>query len=123
MQSRRKVLAILAAPSAGLAAEKAVKMVHKQPLPEPFSGWEARYVEVRFPGGLASVAHRHPGFLLGYVVEGEFRFAINGEPPRVLRAGEAFYEPPGANHTIGESASPARPARILAIIVAPVGKE
>jgi quercetin dioxygenase-like cupin family protein len=57
---------------------------------------------------------------LGFVIDGEFQFAINGEDPRVLRAGDAFYEPPGANHTVGESASHATAARILAIIVAPV---
>lgn len=40
-----------------------------------------------------------------------------------LAAGQAFYEPPGANHTAGDSANPQRAARILAIIIAPVEKK
>ena len=103
-------------------AEVTSRTVHRQPLPEPFAGWEARFVEVLFPAAEVSEPHRHPGFVLGYVIDGEFRFAINGESPRVLRAGEAFYEPPGAYHTVGESASRVRAARILAIIVAPEHK-
>jgi len=93
--------------------------VHRQPLPEPFVGWEARFVAVQFPAGVRSLPHRHPGFVLGYVIEGQFRFAINGETPSVLMAGDAFYEPPGADHTVGESASASQTAKILAIIVAP----
>jgi quercetin dioxygenase-like cupin family protein len=125
MQNRRTLLTALAAASVGLAEPKKVesKTVHTQPLPEPFSGWEARFAEVRIPAGLPSTPHHHPGFVLGYVLDGEFRFAINGEPPKVLPAGQAFYEPPGATHTTGESASHSRPARILAIIVAPAGKQ
>jgi quercetin dioxygenase-like cupin family protein len=94
--------------------------IRKQPLPAPFSGWEARFVVVQFPAGVRSLPHRHAGFVLGYVFEGEFRFALNGEPPSVLTAGSAFYEPPGAEHSVGESAGARQPARILAIIIAPV---
>jgi quercetin dioxygenase-like cupin family protein len=97
--------------------------IRRQPLPQPFTGWEARFVEVNFPAGVRSVAHKHPGFVLGYVTEGEFRFGLNDETPSVLAAGQAFYEPPGANHTAGDSANPQRAARILAIIIAPVEKK
>lgn len=98
-----------------------VRTVHNQLLPKPFSGWEARFVEVQFPAGVKSTPHRHPGFVLGYVLEGAFLFGLNGEAPRILRAGEAFYEPPGAHHTAGESAGDSA-ARILAIIIAPLGQ-
>ena len=114
--------ASMAADAQNGEAEIKASTIHTQPLPEPFSGWEARFVSVQFPPGVKSTPHHHPGFVLGYVIEGEFRFAINSEAPRVLRAGEAFYEPPGANHTVGESASARRAARILAIIVAPADK-
>ena len=39
-------------------------------LPPAAAGWEARFVEVNFPAGVPSVAHKHPGFVLGYVTEG-----------------------------------------------------
>jgi|SRR5580704_7758944 quercetin dioxygenase-like cupin family protein len=129
MIDRRGLLSLLssAAVSVAAAAQNAeteiqANTIHTQALPEPFSGWEARFVAVQFPAGVKSTPHHHPGFVLGYVIEGELRFAINGEAPRVLRAGEAFYEPPGANHRVGESESTRRAARILAIIIAPTGK-
>jgi quercetin dioxygenase-like cupin family protein len=40
----------------------------------------------------------------------------------VVKAGEAFYEPPGAVHSTSASASPDRPVKLLAIIVAEPGK-
>ena len=39
--------------------------------------------------------HRHPGPVYGYMVEGEMRFELEGDPPRVIRAGETFWEPGG----------------------------
>src|SRR5262249_55895551 len=39
---------------------------------------------------------RHPGGpSFGYVLEGEMVFELQGEPPRVVKAGEAFWEPGG----------------------------
>ena len=43
------------------------------------------YPPHRLPGG--------PGF--GYMIDGEMLFEIEGEPPRVLRAGDAFWGPGG----------------------------
>lgn len=64
--------------------------------------------------------HSHKGFVLGYVIDGAFSFAIDGQPARVLQAGEAFYEPPGAHHTVSASADARRSAHVLAIIVSEV---
>jgi hypothetical protein len=38
-------------------------------------------------------AHRHSGPAFGFVLAGEMVFELEGEPARVLRAGEAFWEP------------------------------
>lgn len=40
-------------------------------------------------------AHRHPGAVYGYMIEGEMLFELEDEPPRVVRAGENFWEPGG----------------------------
>ncbi|WP_344646991.1 cupin domain-containing protein [Cryptosporangium japonicum] len=51
---------------------------------------------IEYPAGHPGAApHRHPGPAFGYVLEGEMRFEIEGEPERVVRAGEAFWEPGG----------------------------
>jgi quercetin dioxygenase-like cupin family protein len=99
-----------------------VREVGKQALGRPFAGMEASLVEVSYPPGGRSAEHRHPGFIVGYVLEGRIRFAINHEPPRVLGPGEMFYEPTGALHSTSENAQPDQPAKILAFIVAPSGR-
>jgi quercetin dioxygenase-like cupin family protein len=47
------------------------------------------------PGDPGTPPHRHSGPVFGYMLEGEMRFEIEGEPERVIRAGEAFWEPGG----------------------------
>ena len=47
------------------------------------------------PGDRGAPPHRHSGPAFGYVVEGEMRFELEGEPERIVRAGEAFWEPGG----------------------------
>jgi quercetin dioxygenase-like cupin family protein len=48
------------------------------------------------PGSAGAPPHRHPGGpSFGYVLEGEMLFELEGEAPRVIKAGEAFWEPGG----------------------------
>ncbi len=48
------------------------------------------------PGDRGAPPHRHPGGpCFGYVLEGEMLFELEGEAPRVITAGEAFWEPGG----------------------------
>ena len=39
--------------------------------------------------------HRHSGPVFGYVLEGRILFELEGEEPREIAAGEAFWEPGG----------------------------
>src|SRR3954452_10095166 len=60
------------------------------------AGAHAMNVVVEFPpGDPGSPPHRHSGPCFGYVVDGEMMFELEGEPARVVRAGEAFWEPGG----------------------------
>jgi Cupin domain len=47
------------------------------------------------PGDPGTPPHRHSGPCFGYVLEGEMVFELEGEPARVVRAGETFWEPGG----------------------------
>jgi quercetin dioxygenase-like cupin family protein len=47
------------------------------------------------PGSPGTPPHRHSGPVFGYMLEGEMIFELEGEPERVIRAGEAFWEPGG----------------------------
>jgi quercetin dioxygenase-like cupin family protein len=109
----------LAASSAGTAQAAAnhATTIHRQALPPPFDGWEAEFVAVTMEPGPGFAPLRHPGFVLGYVIDGEFRFGLEGEAERVLSAGSAFYEPPGSHHRVSASSSATHSTRILAIII------
>uniref|UniRef100_UPI003F4930B8 cupin domain-containing protein n=1 Tax=Actinomadura sp. CA-154981 TaxID=3240037 RepID=UPI003F4930B8 len=61
------------------------------------------------PGSPGTPPHRHAGPVFGYMTEGEMIFELEGEPERVIRKGEAFWEPGGdvihyqaANNLAGE---------------------
>ncbi|HEX2890793.1 cupin domain-containing protein [Vineibacter terrae] len=74
------------------------------------------------PGG-ASAAHRHADSaeIFAYVVQGAVRSKVNDGPETVYKAGQFWYEPPGARHGVSANASTTEPARILAVIVASDG--
>ena len=68
-----------------------------------------------------SPGHRHPGSVYVYVTEGTARLGLAGEPAREVQAGESFFEPVGAIHTVGESASPTEQAKAIAGMIVPDG--
>ncbi|MBI0296116.1 cupin domain-containing protein [Streptomyces sp. PRKS01-29] len=47
------------------------------------------------PGHPGTPPHRHSGPCYGYVTEGAIRFELEGEPERVIKAGETLFEPGG----------------------------
>jgi len=126
MQNRRQFLGIAAASllPIGLDAQASGPQpdgeLARHALTEPLEGFDAVLVERNFPPG-SGRAHRHPGVVLGYVVEGQLRFAINDEPEQVVSAGGTFFEPIGAVHTTNGSASPDAPVRVLVFMVVPKG--
>ena len=105
------------------AAPQPAGELARHALTGPFEGFEAVLTQVTLPPGqpgASSRAHRHTGFVLGYVLEGQLRFAINNEPERVVRAGSTFFEPIGALHSTN-SATPDAQVRFLAFLVVPKG--
>ena len=84
-------------------------------------GFDAVLVEMNFPAGFSAPEHRHPGFILGYVVDGQMRFGINHEPDQIVPAGGTFFEPSGALHTAFGTASADAPVRCLVFLVVPTG--
>ena len=93
----------------------------RYPLTGPLEGFDAVLVELNFGPGVSAPAHRHPGFVLGYVVNGQMRSAINHEADQIVPAGGTFFEPSGALHTTFGSARADAPVRIVAFLVVPTG--
>lgn len=78
----------------------------------------ATAVEVTLEPGQAGVPHRHPGPAFGYVLEGEYEWAIDDQPARVLKAGETFYEPTGCLHRVTRNPGKVK-MRMLAWVLHP----
>ena len=129
MQNRRTFLGIAAASllpavtDAQAPAPRPAAELARHPLTGPLEGFEAVLVELNIPPGARSAGpgHRHPGPVLGYIVEGQMRFAIDNEPDQIVPAGGTFFEPSGALHTAFGSARPDAPARALVFLVVPNG--
>lgn len=69
-----------------------------QEVEPPFvpAGAHAMTVVIEYPpGDPGAPPHRHPGPAFGYVLEGEMLMELEGQPPRPIPAGEAFWEPGG----------------------------
>jgi quercetin dioxygenase-like cupin family protein len=56
--------------------------------------------------------------VLGYVLEGEYEWAIDDNESKVLKAGETFYEPAGCLHRVSKNPGKAK-ARVLAWVIHP----
>lgn len=96
--------------------------VFRQDLPDlTMEGWEVTVSYVDYAPGRVGAPHRHPGFVLVYVLEGTVMTRISGQEQRTYSAGEMFFEPPGSTHEVGRNASDTQPARLLAMIFAKKG--
>lgn len=94
-----------------------VTAVLTQVLPDLAREMRVRVTE-RDPGS-ASTPHRHPGHhTFGYVLEGTYEVQIDNGPVQQLRAGEAFYEPPGSLHAVSRNPSKDQRTRYLIFQVA-----
>jgi quercetin dioxygenase-like cupin family protein len=108
----------LAGGSASAQEQEQVKVVFRHALPNA-QGKSMVAVLVSYPPGAKSQAHHHApsSFIYAYVLSGTIRSQVEGEPAKVYKVGEGFYEEPGSHHTVSENASDKDPASMLAILV------
>ena len=97
--------------------------VFKHDLPNvTMDDWEVTVSHVDYAPGRVGAPHRHPGFVLAYVLEGAVVARISGQgDEKTYAAGQMFYEQPGATHEVSKNASQTQPARLLAMIFAKKG--
>ncbi|QKW39590.1 cupin domain-containing protein [Actinomadura sp. NAK00032] len=86
-------------------------------------GAEARTIRVTLPpGDPGAPPHRHPGPVFGYVTQGEILFELEGEAPRVIKAGDAVFEPGGdVIHIQGANNLPDAQSQLVVTMFAPPG--
>jgi quercetin dioxygenase-like cupin family protein len=114
------VIATRSAESAQPKPASSAKPLAQRPTPAVnLDGWQMTASEVPYAPGQMSGRHRHPGFVIGYVLEGQYQFAVDDNAPATLGQGQMFFESfdkPGEVHAVSGNASKTEPCRILAIV-------
>jgi quercetin dioxygenase-like cupin family protein len=67
--------------------------------------------------------HRHPCHVVGYIAAGSILYQIEGQPSRLLQAGDAFHEPENARISQFDNVSDSAPARFIACYLLGSGEE
>jgi len=100
------------------------KTVFEHDLPDlDLRSWSVTAVEVSYPPGESSAAHRHPGITIALVVEGEVRSKVGDDPEKTYSTGQIFLETPNQLHAVSRNASSTKPARLIAVMLAEKGKQ
>ena len=64
----------------------------------PGSGYVMILLQTEMDVGASDPLHSHPGVQIGYLVTGSIRLSIEGQPDKVIKAGESYQVPAGAPH-------------------------
>jgi quercetin dioxygenase-like cupin family protein len=86
------------------------------------SGWcdgKEVTVELNEAGPGTSGKHYHPAHSFTYILEGSEAYALEGEPARMVHAGDVLHEAPMQVHTVENLA----PVKLLVVRVIEKGKE
>jgi quercetin dioxygenase-like cupin family protein len=104
--------------SGGHEPRERSRLVISQPLPNMHGDHLKVFLEeVVYGPGEASPPHSHPCPVMGYVVEGAVRTQVKGEPERVYRAGDSFYEARDGIHLVSANASSTESAKLVAYLI------
>ncbi|CRL47101.1 MULTISPECIES: cupin domain-containing protein [unclassified Pseudomonas] len=123
-----KALRFLAAPLAVLALTASVTaLAHEGPsekvtvlqdqLLKNVPGKKAMMIEVDYKPGQSSIAHKHEGTAMAYVIFGSITSQVKGEKAITYKAGQYWYEPAGSEHLVSKNASATQPAKLLVFMV------
>lgn len=83
-------------------------------------GREAVVARVEVAPGARAGRHTHPGDEISYVLEGESELLVDGQPPRIVKAGESFVIPAGVVHDAHNAGSV--PVKLVGVYVVEKGK-
>ena len=114
------VLAVLALTAAVMAQQAGFTRVALQTQDLSIPGKVVVQARAEFEPGVAASRHTHPGEEMGYLLEGQIELRIDGQPPRIVKAGETFFVPAGLVHDGVNTGS--GKAKVLATYVVEKGK-
>ena len=101
------------------AATTGLKRTILQRVDGPAPGYETIMVAVEIEPGAIVARHTHPGVESSFVIDGETELSMEGQAPRMVRAGESFQIPTGVPHSAKNGD---RPSRLSAVYVVEKGK-
>lgn len=110
---------LLATPlaNAHLSGEKVTPAIRQAISNVPGKSLVAVIVDYAPGAGSPSHVHAKSAFIYGHVISGRIESQVNDGPKQILHAGDSFYEPPGARHSVSRNASKTKPAKLLAVFV------
>jgi quercetin dioxygenase-like cupin family protein len=86
----------------------------------PMPGYVTINMEVEIDPGVTIARHTHPGIESSYVLEGGFELPVQGQPTRMLKAGDGFQNPVETPHAGGKPGD--KKSRIAITYVVEKGK-
>lgn len=96
-----------------------IKRIPLQRFDVPGTGYETVIGMAEMAPSVAIGRHTHPGPESGFVMAGSFELLIDGQPPRLLKAGDSYQVPPGAVH---DARSGPEGAKVIATYVVQKGQ-
>ena len=106
-------------PSAQQPQPSPIKRTILQRADVPGTNLEVIYATVEIAPGFKAGRHAHPGVVMAQVVEGDFWIHLDGQPEKVVRAGESLTLADRAIHNEG---STDKPVKLNAVYVLEKGK-
>jgi len=111
--------AVAGSPDAQQPQPSPIKRTILQRADVPGTNLEVIYATVEIVPGFKAGRHSHPGVVMAQVVEGDFWIHLDGQPEKVVRAGESLTLADRAIHNEG---STDKPVKLNAVYVLEKGK-
>lgn len=86
----------------------------------PTPGYVTMLMEATIEAGVPVARHTHPGVESAFVLEGGFELPVQGQPTRMLKAGDGFQIPPDTPHAGGAAGT--TKSRVLITYIVEKGK-
>ena len=97
-----------------------VKLLMKNEVVSSVPSKEAYLLDIDWGVGSSTGRHIHPGDEYAEIVEGELQLNVEGQPAKVVKAGETYHNLAGIVHETKNISS--KPARSIAVLIIDKGK-
>lgn len=102
------------------AARATVKPLMKNEAVSGISDKEAHLLDITWPAGSGTGRHTHSGDEYAELLEGELELNIDGQPPRIVKAGESYHNAAGVVHETKNVSG--KSARSVTVFIVEKGK-